>query len=171
MKMMNNVITNDKEAFEYVKMMLLDQDEQSKDLTDNCVYRGYSADLIDKARNKAEDIITQSEPPDDLDSLLEWESEILDNLIAGQAPDMKCAAGWLIADSFYYDYFEGELVSQKNHIWDAIKQSNPVWFTTNNSLKLVNELQNIHDSRDPSEWCGKLDDLEQYFNAYGDYIG
>ena len=169
--MMNNVITNDKEAFEYVKMMLLDQDEQSKDLTDNCVYRGYSADLIDKARAKAEGIIRDSDSMDDQVDYYEWESEILDNLIAGQAPDMKCAAGWLIADSFYYDYFEGELVSQKNHIWDAIKQSNPVWFTTNNSLKLVNELQNIHDSRDPSEWCGKLDDLEQYFNAYGDYIG
>jgi hypothetical protein len=171
MKMMNNVITNDKEAFEYVKMMLLDQDEQSKDLTDNCVYRGYSADLIDRARAKAEEIITGSDSLDDSVDYYEWESEILDNLIAGQSPDIKCAAGWLIADSFYSDYFEGELVNHKNHIWDAIKQSNPVWFTTNNSLKLVNELQNIHDSRDPSEWCGKLDDLEQYFNAYGDYIG
>ena len=168
---MNNVITNDKEAFEYVKMMLLDQDEQSKDLTDNCVYRGYSADLIDRARAKAEEIITGSDSLDDSVDYYEWESEILDNLIAGQSPDIKCAAGWLIADSFYSDYFEGELVNHKNHIWDAIKQSNPVWFTTNNSLKLVNELQNIHDSRDPSEWCGKLDDLEQYFNAYGDYIG
>ena len=168
--MMNNVITNDKEAFEYVKMMLLDQDEQSKDLTDNCVYRGYSADLIDKARAKAEEIITGSDSLDDSVDYYEWESEVLDNLIAGQTPDMKCAAGWLINDSFYSDYFEGELVSQKNHIWDAIKQSNPVWFTTNNSLKLVNELQNIHDSREPSEWFERFNDLELSFNAYGDYI-
>ena len=167
---MNNVITNDKEAFEYVKMMLLDQDEQSKDLTDNCVYRGYSANTIEKARAKAEGIIRDSDSMDDQVDYYEWESEILDNLIAGQAPDMKCAAGWLIADIFYYDYFEGELVSQKNHIWDAIKQSNPVWFTTNNSLKLVNELQNIHDSRDTSEWFEELNKIEPNFNAYGDYI-
>ena len=167
---MSNVITNDKEAFEYVKMMLLDQDEQSKDLTDNCVYRGYSANTIEKARAKAEGIIRDSGSMDDSVDYYEWESEVLDNLIAGQAPDMKCAAGWLIDDSCYYDYFEGETVTKNNHIWNAIKQSNPVWFTTDNSVKLVAELQNIHDSRDPSEWFERFNDLELNFNAYGDYI-
>ena len=168
--MMNNLITNDKEAFEYVKMMLLDQDEQSKDLTDNCVYRGYSANTIEKARAKAEGIVRDSDSMDDSVDYYEWESEVLDNLIAGQSPDMKCAAGWLIDDNFYSDYFEGETVTKNNYIWDAIKKSNPVWFTTDNSVKLVSELQNIHDSRDPSEWFEKFNDLEQYFNAYGDYI-
>jgi hypothetical protein len=170
MKLMSNVVTNDKEAFEYVKMMLLDQNEQSKDLSDNCQYRGYSHDLIAKLKDKAEDIFLEEESPDDSVSYLEWECGILDDLIANESPDLKCAAGWLINDSFYHQNFEGEMVHQNNSIWMSIKRSNPLWFTNNNSLKLVTELQNIHDSRSEEEWFEKFNELEPYFNAYGDYI-
>ena len=167
---MNNVITNDKEAFEYVKTMLIKQGEQSKDLTDNCQYRGYSHNLIEKLKDKAEGIFLENRISDDLVSYLEWECEILDDLIINESPDLKCAAGWLIDDSFYNQNFEGEMVHHSNSIWMAIKKSNPVWFANNNSLKLVTELQNIHDARREDEWAEKFDELEQHFNAYGDYI-
>ena len=171
---MSNLITNDREAFQYVKNMLLKQDEKSTDLSDNCQYRGWSEELVDEVRHKIYVDPSELDDEEDFDSnrFLDREDELLWETIASMPTNTKCAAGWLIHDNFYHQNFEGETVNPaSNDIWDVIKLSNPVWFTTEKSLSMVKQLQSIHDQEHVSDWSEKFESFEDRFNAYGDYTG
>lgn len=171
---MTNLVTNDREAFNLVKDMLLKQGEKSMDLSENCQYRGWSSDLVDKVRHKIYIDSDEFEVDEGFDEAmyLDKEDETLWETIASLPTDTKCAAGWLIHDNFYHQYFEGETVNPgSNDIWEAIKDSNPVWFTTEQSLEMVKDLQTIHDQEHEKDWLDKFELFEDRFNAYGDYTG
>jgi hypothetical protein len=166
-------ITNDYEAFIYVKDMLLQQDERSMDTNDNCQYRGYSANLCEKVRQKAEDWVIDlgDEVYSILDSAEDPVNTYFHEMMNDQIPDRKCAAGFLINDNFYHDYFEGNAVENRGHILDAIKLSNPAWKISDNSFNLIKTLQSVHDNQEPSDWGWMLDNIKKNFNEYNDYTG
>lgn len=166
------VITNDYEAFTYVRDMLLKQNEQSTDPNANCQYRGYSESLCQRIREESEEWVINN--PDEAnkvsDDFIEAEDVYFYDKIYEQPYDTKCAAGFLINDNFYQDYFEGNAVMFENsHVWQAIKMSNPAWKATESSFNLVKTLQSIHDNNQPEDWRYLLAKVENNFNNYKDY--
>lgn len=154
------MITNDKEAFEYIKEQLLKQNEKSLDYQEDCQYRGHSSYLIEKAKE-----------------LSGYEYEYIDdnsfdlfiNELHKLKPDLKCAAGHVIHDVFYDSDFEGKSMQGNNEIEKAIAKSNPVWKLTDNSYKMLHKLQQIHDSVMVWDWEVELSKLNINFDKYGDY--
>lgn len=166
------VITNDYEAFTYVRDMLIKQNEQSTDPNANCQYRGYSENLCQKIREESEEWVVNN--PDKANNLsgdfLDAEDAYFYEKIYEQPFDTKCAAGFLINDNFYQDHFEGNAVMINSQIWQAIKISNPAWKTTESSFNLVKTLQSIHDNNQPEDWQYLLAKVGNDFNNHNDYV-
>ena len=167
------VITNDYEAFEYVKNMLLEQKEKSIDPNDNCQYRGYSGYLCEGVRLIAEDWVIEN--GDKISERSDYDGDPVDNYfyetIYTKTPDTKCAAGFLIHDNFYQDSFEGNAVERTGHILEAIKSSNPAWKIEDHSFNLIKTLQSVHDNQEPHDWGWMLAKIANNFNEYNDYTG
>ena len=69
------LITNDREAFEFVRNHLLTQNEKS--IADNldCLYRGYSEKKIEELKVKAGEIIEEDEEEIDIEDAVEQNEE------------------------------------------------------------------------------------------------
>jgi len=166
------IITNDYEAFTYVRDMLLKQNEQSTDTNANCQYRGYSESLCQKIREEAEEWVMENGENVDkaIENHLDPEDVYFYEKIYEQPFDTKCAAGFLISDNFYQDHFEGNAITDNSQIWQAVKISNPAWKTTESSFNLVKSLQSVHDNNQPEDWEPLLAKIEKNFNNYNDYV-
>jgi hypothetical protein len=158
------LITNDREAFEFVRNHLLTQNEKS--IADNleCMYRGYSEAKIEELKVKAGEIVEEEE--------IEWEADkdqVFLDLLTEANPESKCAVGCLILDDFYSYGMEGKTIEPDEWVWDAVVKSNPVWKMTDSSLQLLKKLQSIHDGTYPEQWEVELSRLNSDFDKYGDY--
>jgi hypothetical protein len=167
------VITNDYEAFTYVRDMLIKQNEQSTDTNANCQYRGYSENLCQKIREESEEWVINN--PDKANKVsndfLDAEDAYFYEKIYELPFDTKCAAGFLINDNFYQDHFEGNAITDNSQIWQAVKISNLNWKTTESSFNLVKTLQSIHDNNQPEDWQYLLSKVESNFDSTYTYTG
>lgn len=158
------LITNDYEAFDFVKSHLLTQNAKSIADNTDCLYRGYSQSMLDELKDKADEIVADEE--------IEWESDkdqVFLDLLVDTQPDSMCAVGCLILDNFYDSDMEGKTIEYNEYIWDAVVKSNPIWKMTENSYHMLRLLQQIHDGEQPDIWEYKLSELNTNFNKYGDY--
>lgn len=160
------LITNDREAFEFVRNHLLTQNEKS--IADNldCMYRGYSEAKIEELRVKAGEIIEEDEEE------YVWESDrdqVFLDLLTETNPESKCAVGCLVLDDFYSYEMEGKTIEPDEWVWDAVVKSNPVWKMTDSSLEMLKKLQSIHDGSNTEHWEVELSLMNSDFDKYGDY--
>lgn len=160
------LITNDQEAFEFVKNHLLTQNAKSMADDHDCLYRGYSSTKIEELRNEADRIVLEENIEDE-----DYELDIYRDLLAEANPDAMCAVGCLILDDFYDDDMEGKTIEPDEFIWEAVVKSNPAWKMTESSYDLLQKLQSIHDREQPEFWRSRLSELNTKFNEYGDYKG
>lgn len=156
-----SVITNDYEAYLFIKNHLLNQGEKAMNSGEDCQYRGYKEETLDKIR---EDSGFNGSDYDD------QAYDLFYDLLAEVKPDASCAVGCLILDQFYDQNLEGTVIELENGILDAVKKSNPVWKITENSFRLLQTLQHIHDGKQVEDWGVHLDNLEQFFDGYNDFI-
>lgn len=160
------LITNDREAFEFVRNHLLTQNEKSVADNLDCLYRGYSEAKIEELKVKAGEIIEEDEEE------YVWESDkdqVFLDLLAEINPDSMCAVGCLIMDRFYDSEMEGKTIEPDEWVWEAVVKSNPVWKMTDSSLEMLKKLQSIHDRSYPSQWEVELSLVGNNFDQYGDY--
>jgi len=158
------LITNDREAFEFVRNHLLTQNEKSIADNSECLYRGYSEAKIEELKVKAGEIVEEEE--------IEWEADkdqVFLDLLTEANPESKCAVGCLILDDFYTYEMEGKTIEPDEWVWDAVVKSNPVWKMTDSSLQLLKKLQSIHDGSHPDHWELMLSQMNSDFDQYGDY--
>ena len=160
-------ITNDKEAYLFMKNHLLNQMEKSVDQIGDCTYRGYDQNLLDNLKDEAQTIAEHNGLYDEDD-----EESIFIDLMASHSPTLKCAVGALIIDTFYSQNLEGRTVcNDEMDIVEAVQKSNPIWRITGSSITLMKAFQNIHDSYEPSVWEYRIDKLKDNFNDYNDFSG
>ena len=159
-----SLITNDYEAYIFIKNHLLKQNEKALSDTEDCQYRGFSSSSIDALKDEANIIATDDDKFHD-----EQISDIFYELYYNAVPDLKCAVGCLILDSFYDPNIEGTAISTNDAVWEAVVKSNPAWPLTDKSFHMLKALQNIHDSVFPDIWEPALNKMNDSFNQYGDY--
>lgn len=154
------VITNDYEAYRFIKNHLLTQGEKAINTGEDCQYRGYKEATLDRVKEESG---FYSLDYDD------QAYELFYDLLAETKPDAMCAVGCLILDKFYDQNFEGRVLENDTEILEAVKKSNPVWKITENSYTMLRILQSIHDGKMTHEWPMYLENIELSFNKYGDY--
>jgi hypothetical protein len=158
------LITNDREAFEFVRNHLLTQNEKSIADNSECLYRGYSEATIEELKVKAGEIVETEG--------IEWEADkdqVFYDLLADVEAESMCAVGCLIMDKFYDSEMEGKTVEPDEWVWEAVVKSNPVWKLTDSSLEMLKKLQSIHDGTYPRQWEVELSLVDNNFDQYGDY--
>lgn len=154
-------ITKDIEAYQYVKEMLLQQNEKSLD-ADRCSYRGYSEKLFNE--------IAQSMFKLDYEELGSCSDNQMDSFyeeLYSRKPDLRCAVGFLIQDKFYSNGLEENSIDERMVV-DRVERSNPNWVMGDSSIKMLKELQIIHDSKDPIKWPSLLEEFK--FDQDGNYL-
>ena len=154
------VITNDYEAYRFIKSHLLNQGEKAINSGEDCQYRGYKEATLDKLKEESGLYVSDY---GDIDY------ELFYDLLAETKPDAMCAVGCLILDKFYDSNFEGRVLENDTEILDAVKKSNPLWKITDNSYRMLRVLQSIHDGKMSHEWSFYLNNLESEFDKYNDY--
>lgn len=164
--MMNKTITTDKEAFEYVSQMLLEQGTRSMDDASNCQYRGFKEETMDEALEKAEDIARKGGEDYWNEDIIDLQNELLQEI----GFDAKCAVGHLISDAFYRRDIEGDGISNNPDIFAIVKKSNTEWGITDNSFHMLTVLQHIHDSEDPIDWENCFNECLDKFTEDGKWI-
>jgi hypothetical protein len=160
-----SLVINDYEAFCFVQDHLLNQNEPAKDTNDDCQYRGYKESTLANAKDRAENLI--------MDSTEEYDDEVIFHkmfeILEGEFPDAKCAVGCLISDDFYSREFEGRTLERSCHVWDAVKNSNPLWHMNDASYEMLRKLQAIHDNNETENWEVLLSKMSTSFDKHGDY--
>lgn len=140
------VIHNDKEAWDYVKKSLINQDSMSTEW--NYI-------------NEFDEIGDEDEDNDH--GIYMTNNECMYRSINRNTDkDTKCAAGWLIADDYYDPQFEGHN-SNSNEVIHAISRSNPTWALSDNSHLMIAVAQGIHDSIDVTYWNEAFDYYKEVF--------
>lgn len=182
------MIKTDRDAFEFIKNALLQQQEKSMNSQNDCVYRGYSESSLEEIHDEAYELAYQDFirnggdakdfSPDDHgfnEILGELISETLDNT----KPNLRCAVGHIIADRYYDPYLEGKVIDPSDNeciVTEAVKYSQPDWESLFscvekdrlNSISLLKRLQALHDTENPESWPQGLDEIEKNFigNSY-----
>jgi hypothetical protein len=161
---MSEVITTDKQAFDYVVKMLLEQGEKSMDDSETCQYRGFKQKTLEDTFTKAQEIAYSSDET-------YWSSDIDDlqrDLLANLPCDARCAVGHLIKDEYYHPHIEGETMT--TDVVDMVKLSYPSWTITNESQRMMIELQKIHDGYPPHNWGDLFKGIQYNFTEDGKWI-
>jgi alkyl hydroperoxide reductase subunit AhpC len=163
------LITNDYEAFEFVKNHLLTQKEKAWSDSEDCQYRGYLSSTLDNVREQAIAISIDENFNNNNHYDNDYDYDIFYDILAGTENDAKCAVGCLILDEFYDTEMEGKTIEPDEMVWDIVVKSNPAWNMTDNSLKMLKALQSIHDGKTPEQWEVELSRLNVKFDKYKDY--
>jgi hypothetical protein len=157
-------ITTDKQAFDYVVKMLLEQGEKSMDDSETCQYRGFKPKTLEDTLTKAQEIAHSSDET-------YWSSDIDDlqrDLLANLPCDAKCAVGHLIKDEHYDSYIEGETMT--TDVVNMVKLSHPNWAITDGSQQMMIELQKIHDGYPSTIWGEMFKTFQYNFTENGRWI-
>jgi hypothetical protein len=142
-------ITKDIEAFSFISEALLKQNEKSMGISDECAYRGFSESLRNEISSMS-DINIHALSEEEEDDIYEY-YELMRNMLAESLPDLKCAVGHIISDSWYDSDIENNDVSMPS-VLSAVENSNPDWNITGSSIAMLKALQRVHDSRHVSDW-------------------
>ena len=167
------LITNDYEAFVFIKNHLLTQNAKSIQDNGDCLYRGYSQVKIEELKDNAHLIAKENYDIEEVDSSYfnEFWNEIYRELVLQTVPDAMCAVGCIVLDDFYDDEMEGKTIEFEEYVWDSVVKSNPAWKMTESSYRLLQKLQSIHDTHEVDSWEVNLSLLNVNFDKYGDYTG
>jgi hypothetical protein len=65
---------------------------------------------------------------------------------------LKCAVGALISVSDYAPHLEDQTVQFDGEVYNAIRNSNPDWMVTQNSVEILQSLQRLHDEIEVNDW-------------------
>jgi hypothetical protein len=163
--MKNETITTDKQAFDFVVKMLLEQDAKSIDSAETCQYRGFKQVTIEDTFNKAEEIAHESDESYWSSDIEEIQRDLLEKI----GCDAKCAVGHLISDEYYHPSIEGETLT--TDVIDMIKSSHPNWGITHESEQMMIKLQQIHDTNPTNNWEHLFKDVQYNFTQDGKWIG
>ena len=150
-----SIITNDKEAFEYVADRLTNQNAKSKREDETCAYRGYTPDVITSIKTKL-----RENNDNDVTEIALWYE------LKNVEPNARCAIGHLISDKSYSRELEGSSINPT--IFAAILASNPRWNISDNTWRMLLDLQNVHDGFEPQEWSEKFELFK--FDKNNNYI-
>lgn len=134
-------IRTDRDAFEFIRSKLIEQNETSLNPDGECSYRGFSENRILELTGK---------------NRCNADTEVLRNLKTSQS-DISCAVGHLIKDEFYTKSLEGYGCNDQSVIL-AIKSSNPEWVMDYRSLLLLAICQETHDMNEPGSWRNMFSD-------------
>ena len=162
-----SLITNDYEAFLFVKNHLLTQNAKAMSDSDDCLYRGYSDITLNAAREEAYRLA--KEQVEDWVDTEDLQADLFYDILPTKNCDAMCAVGCLISDDFYSQDFEGRTIERSCQVWDAVKLSNPLWKMTDASHEMLKKLQSVHDNNDPEDWEVLLSRFSTSFDKYGDY--
>ena len=157
-------IRTDEEAYKFVMQKLLEQNERSTEEGGDCQYRGYKSETILDLRTKAGMLYNEDEEDN-----TEFHEELL-KLLAATPYNAKCAAGFLIDDNVYSYHLEGQTVQYENTVHEYIQKSNPLWNMNENSVAMVERLQQIHDSDSIDDWESSLEKVGYMFNTLGAFV-
>lgn len=149
-------IVKDLDAFNFVAMNLIEQNDKSMNENDECQYRGYPQSVL-------QSIVVRCSSNEEIDY------DELTNLLANEPIDAKCAVGHLISDAIYSYDLEGKLVDEE--ILDIVQQSHPEWKMTEQSKKMLMRLQKIHDAMTVELWPEAFSLMQKDFDTNGDYTG
>jgi hypothetical protein len=158
-----SVITNDYEAYLFIKNHLLNQGEKAMNPGEDCQYRGYKEETMEMLRENSGFYDYDSDYDDKA-------YDLFYDLLAEIKPDASCAVGCLILDQFYDQNLEGTVIELENGIMDAVRKSNPVWKITEKSYRMLKVLQSIHDAKQVENWKTHLNNLDGSFDAYKDFL-
>jgi hypothetical protein len=131
-------IKSDFEAFNFVCLHLLSQNDKCSGPVQDCAYRGEDGDVNEYGEY-------QYDPTD----------YIYHN---GKA----CAVGVLIKDEFYKTDLEGNSVDY-DEVQIAVFQSHPLWDITERSMALLDNLQKLHDSYSVDLWPSLMWYISSFF--------
>ena len=142
---MNNQIKSDIDAFEIITRNLILQNERSMNHLEECAYRGFSQKLQDQVRSEHE--ISQQ----DLDEDDRWSDfcEIFQDYDI--QPDLKCAIGHIIPDDLYDSDIENSAADTPS-VLQIVMEAHKDWEITDASVKMMLQLQKIHDGKFPPDW-------------------
>jgi len=170
-KVIPDEITSDYEAFLKVKAHLLTQKDKCIDaITHSCSYRGYLERDVDQVRSDVnEELLNEfGEDALEFESMDEIQriSEQLYHLVSiGEINYGQCAIGCLIKDEQYDpDYVEEKAVTDESVIV-ALTESNPKWEIDDISMNLLENLQQVHDRVNVTDWRKYLDNMESMFQG------
>jgi hypothetical protein len=65
---------------------------------------------------------------------------------------LKCAVGALISVNDYAPHLEDQTIQFDGEVYDAIRNSNPHWIVTQNSVEILQSLQRLHDEVEVNDW-------------------
>lgn len=163
-----SLITNDYEAFLFVKNHLLTQNAKAMNDSDDCQYRGYSDITLNAVREEASLLAREQVEEDDLDTN-DLELDLFYDILPSKKCDAMCAVGCLILDKFYDSNMEGEAIDGNDYVIEAVIESNPAWKVTEKSLHMLKKLQKIHDGMIVETWESALSVIGESFDQYNDY--
>lgn len=147
-------VTNDINAFSLITESLLKQNEKSIHIGGDCAYRGFSESLREQISEKFNISVSPEEDEDNLYN----NYYLLNEIISAESPDLKCAIGFIISDSWYnLDIEDGDITTPS--VLEAVQDSNPDWVITESSMSMLKSLQKIHDRKNVEEW-------ENYFKLF-----
>lgn len=158
------MIKTDYDAFVFVRNKLLKQNAKSQNEDNTCLYRGWLPETLSKMNERATEKLGDFDYGSDDSPFYEYFRDIQ----ACTPSDAKCAAGWLISDDYYSNQFEERSVDD-SEVMTAIEYSNPEWKIDGSGHTLLVRMQQIHDSKNISEWEMCFDDLENHFDENGNF--
>lgn len=162
-----SLITNDYEAFLFVKDHLLTQNAKAMSDSDDCQYRGYSDITLNAVREEAYRLA--KEQVEDWVDTEDLQSDLFYDILPTKNCDAMCAVGCLILDQFYNSNMEGEAIDGNDYVLEAVIQSNPAWKVTEKSFHMLKKLQKIHDGMIVETWESALSVIGESFDQYNDY--
>ena len=164
--MINLNIKTDKDAFNYVKSSLIEQNAKSMNDAGECQYRGFAEKTISELEDQAS--VHCENPEKDSDSYF----DLFREYVCNTAFDAKCAIGYLIADEYYKSEFdEYNATPMDIDLQTSLVQSNPNWTINEKSVNMLKVLQRIHDGSIVEEWEKYFNLIENDFDTDDSYIG
>lgn len=162
-----SLITNDYEAFLFVKNHLLTQNAKAMNDSDDCQYRGYSDTTLNVVREEAS-LLAREQVEDWVDTE-DLQVDLFYDILPTKNCDAMCAVGCLILDQFYDESMEGSAIEPNEEVLNSVVRSNPAWKITEKSFIMLKKLQQIHDGMPVRDWETALAVISQNFDQYNDY--
>ena len=80
---------------------------------------------------------------------------------------LKCAVGALISVHVYAPHLEDQTVQFDGEVYDALRDSNPDWRITENSIEMLQSLQRLHDEVEVRDWSWFFGVIDQAIEEFG----
>lgn len=162
-------VKTDKDAYQYIVKSLIEQNTKSTDENGECRYRGGSNAIFQSLYTKAKEKCEKDYPLMADDRKYEVTQDNFRELCFDVPYDFKCAVGHIIDSTHYTEQIEGNSLDDDD-VCKAIKDSNPNWEITENSIMLLKLMQLVHDWSEVEDWPIKFATLQNRFDENGSFI-